>query len=159
MGRGHLNDLQPQSHLSTSRQIRRGPPDQHLPLASALHLDVLRAGQGYLDPRPHPPGTVGPNQCCGLVRLDSLRHLGWHRNHSPSKDAADRPPRDLLQSHVARPRGLSTLVKGHAGRFPSGRHHLVIPVGDLAHRRRPLGICVCELHLQPEEVKTLTRNR
>src|SRR5271156_5552400 len=40
MSQGHPHDLQPQSHLSTSRQIRRCPPDQHLPLASAIYPDV-----------------------------------------------------------------------------------------------------------------------
>jgi hypothetical protein len=46
---GYFHDLQLQGYFSPARAIRGRPKDQHLPVASALHLDVLRAGQRDLD--------------------------------------------------------------------------------------------------------------
>jgi hypothetical protein len=86
---------------------------------------------------------------CVWTAFATLAVLG---NHSSFEDAADRLPGDLLQTPVAHPCGVSTLVKGHAGRFTSRRYHLGVLMGDPAHRSRTVGIRVCELHLQPEEV-------
>lgn len=145
-------DLQPQSHFSTGRPIRRCPQDQYLPLATGLYLNVLPAGKGHLDAHPHPPGIMGTDKCRGVVRLDSLRDFGGPRNRPPFENAANPAARDILQSPVAYYCGVSTLVDGEVGGFTSGRRHLGVPVGDLTHRCRTVGVRVCELHLQTKEV-------
>ena len=93
---------------------------------------------------------MGPDQCRGLVRVDGFRNLGGHRNHSSGKDAADRAAGDFLQSAVADSCGVSTVVEGYVGGFTSGKHHLVVFVGDIADRRSAVGIRVYELFLQTE---------
>jgi hypothetical protein len=95
---------------------------------------------------------MGTNKCHGVVRLDSLRDFGGHRNHPSFENAADPTARDILQSPVAYSCGLPTLVKGHVGGFTSGRDDIGVFVGDITHRCGTLGVCVCELHLQAEEV-------
>src|SRR5208283_1501968 len=87
--------------------------------------------------------------------LDSLRDFGGFRNHPSFENAADPTARDILQSFVAYSCGPPTLVKGHAGGFTSGRHHLGVFVGGIAHRCCPVGVCVYELHLQTKEVEHL----
>ena len=130
-------------------------PDQYLPLAPALYPDVLRARQRNVDSHPHPPGTMGPNRRRSLVRLDCLRHPGRPGNHSPFENATDRTPRNFLQNPLAHPCRLPALVQGHADRLPSRRHHIRISLGHTADRSRPLGLRVCHLHLQSEEVESV----
>jgi hypothetical protein len=88
-----------------------------------------------------------------MVRLDGVRDFAGHRNHPPCENAADRAAGDILQSPVAHSCGVSTLVKGYVGGIISGRHHLGVLVGDITHRCRTVGVCVCDLHLQTKEVE------
>ena len=96
---------------------------------------------------------MGTDECRGVVRLDSLRDFGGLRNYPSFENAADPAARDILQSPVAYSCRIPTLVKGHIGGFTGGRHHLGVLVGDAPYRCRPVGVCVCELHLQTKEAE------
>jgi hypothetical protein len=96
---------------------------------------------------------MGTNRCHGVVRLDSLRDLGRHRNHSAFENATHPAARDILQSPVAYYCGVPTLVKKQLSGFTRGRHDLGVLAGSIAHRRRTVGVCVCKLHLQTQKIQ------
>jgi hypothetical protein len=141
----NFDELQPQihfsTHLPTRSPPRRRPPDQHLSLATGLHPNVLSAGQGHLDARPHSSRTVGASQCRGVVRMDRLRNFGGIRNLPSLENAADTAAGDLLQSAMADSGGVSAVAAGHTGGLASGRHHLGVLVGGVADCCCALGVC------------------
>ena len=97
---------------------------------------------------------MGTHKCRGMVRLDGFRDIGGPGNHPAFENDPDLAAGDILQGPVAHYRGIPTLVKGQAGGFTRGRHHLSVLVGDIAHRCCAVGVCVCELHLfQAKEVE------
>jgi hypothetical protein len=108
---------------------------------------------------PNASRTMGPDHRRGLVRVDGLRNFGGHRNYSSGEDAADRSAGNILQSALAYSCGVSSVVDGYVGRFTSGNHHLVVLVGDIAHRCSSLGIRVGELFLQAEANRSCSLNR
>ena len=97
---------------------------------------------------------MGPDKCRGVVRLDGVRNFGGDRNLPPGEDASHRAAGDILQSAVAHSCGVSTVVEGYVGGFTSGKHHLVVFVGDIADRRCAVGIRVCKLFLQTQASST-----
>jgi len=104
-----LRDLQPISHLSKSRQIRRRPPDQYLPLAVLYIPDVLRAGQGDVEPTSSPQGHGSQWMPSPGVSWTALQR--WRlRNHRPLKMLPDRPAGNLLTNSYG-----SSLVAYHSG--------------------------------------------
>jgi len=120
--------------------------DWSLPLCSSYW-------EGTPDAHPNPPRIMGTDQCHGVMRLDSLRDVGGLRDHPSLEDAAYPVAGDLLQGPLACYRGVPTLVKGQAGGFTGGRHHVGGPLGDLAHRRCSVGVRICDLHLQAEGIE------
>src|SRR5580698_9465959 len=103
-------DLQPQRDFSAGSTTRRRPSHPHLPFTAGLHPDVLRVGKDHLDAHPHPPRIMGPDGCCRVVRLDSLRDVGMSGNHPPAEDVADTPAGGILQSPLALDCGVSAVV-------------------------------------------------
>jgi hypothetical protein len=81
----------------------------------------------------------------GWTAFATLAGIG---NIRPCENATDRAAGDILQTAVAYSCGVSTLVKGYVGGITSGRQHLEVLVGDIAHHCRTVGVCVSELYLR-----------